>query len=140
MNEMTVRDLMATDVVTLQRNEELVLADQIMALGRIRHLPVVDEADGSLVGIVSQRDLFHGGVMQALGYGKVAEQKMLRAIKVKEVMQTRVETVSPTTPIREAAKRMMRHKIGCLPVLEKGALVGILTEGDFVRLFAEGVS
>jgi CBS domain-containing protein len=138
MSEMTVQDLMTKEVVTLKRNDELALADQIMALGRIRHLPIVDDEDGSLVGIVSQRDLFRSGVLQALGYGTVAEEKLMKAIRIKEVMNPSVETVSPETPVREAAKTMLTEKIGCLPVVDGEALVGILTEADFVRLFAEG--
>ena len=62
-----VRDLMATKVVTLGRNESLTTGDDLMRLGRIRHLPVVAE-DGTLAGIVSQRDLFQSGLLRALGY------------------------------------------------------------------------
>jgi len=138
MSEMTVEDLMTKEVVTLKRNDELVLADQIMSLGRIRHLPVVDDDDGTLVGIVSQRDLFRSALLQALGYGRVAEEKLLKAIRVKEVMRSTVETVSRSTPIRAAAKRMYDEKIGCLPVIDGEELVGILTESDFVRHFSEG--
>jgi CBS domain-containing membrane protein len=71
-----VRDLMTRDVATLGRNESLRTADDVMRLGRIRHLPVVDE-DGSLAGIVSQRDLFHSGLLRALGYGSHARGQAL---------------------------------------------------------------
>ena len=60
-----VRDVMTKDVATLGRNEKLTVADDVMRLGRIRHLPVIDE-DGALAGIVSQRDLFHSGLLRAL--------------------------------------------------------------------------
>ena len=66
---MKVSDLMTPKVKTLQRNEMLSLAEQLMSLERIRHLPVLDE-DGQLAGIVSQRDLFHSGLFRALGHGK----------------------------------------------------------------------
>ena len=63
---MRVQDLMSTDVATLQRNDKLSIADDVMRLGRIRHLPVVDE-DGRVVGVLSQRDLFRGALATALG-------------------------------------------------------------------------
>jgi len=131
----TVADLMSTDVATLDRNDELGLADDLMKLGRIRHLPVLDE-DGLLVGVVSQRDLYHSALVKALGHGTHAMGRTMQALRVKEVMQSNPTTVTPSTPIGEAARLMSRHKIGCLPVVEEGRLVGILTEGDFVAHFA----
>lgn len=135
MEPKTVADLMSTDVATLEQNDELGLADDLMKLGRIRHLPVVDE-DGMLVGVVSQRDLYHSALVKALGHGTHAMGKTLRALRVKEVMQASPTTVLPSTPLVEAARLMSRHKFGCLPVVEDGRLVGILTEGDFVAHFA----
>jgi CBS domain-containing membrane protein len=130
-----VRDLMTRDVVTLGRNETLRTADDVMRLGRIRHLPIVDE-DGALAGIVSQRDLFHSGLMRALGYGSHAQGRALDSLVIKEAMKTDVATTIPDAPLREAAKLMFEKKIGCLVVLENQKIVGILTEGDFVRLAA----
>lgn len=124
---------MTKDLVTLGRNETLRSADDIMRLGRIRHLPVIDE-DGSLAGIVSQRDLFHSGLMRALGYGSHAQAKVLDTMVVKEAMHTEVLTTTPETPLAEAAKLMLERKVGCLVVLEGGKLAGILTESDFVKL------
>ena len=130
-----VRDLMTRDVATLGRNETLRTADDLMRLGRIRHLPIVDE-DGALAGIVSQRDLFHSGLMRALGYGSHAQGRALDSLVIKEAMKTDVATTTPDTPLAEAAKVMWDRKIGCLVVLEGGKIAGILTEGDFVRLAA----
>ena len=130
-----VRDLMTPEAATLQRNDKLSIADNVMQLGRIRHMPVIDE-DGQLCGIVSQRDLFRGALVQAFGYGSVAQKRVLDTIVVKEVMATDVVTVSPNQKLVEAARLMAERKIGCLPVVEEGKLVGILTEGDFVAWFA----
>ncbi len=135
MEGLRVRDLMTSNVTTLQRNDKLTLADDIMRLGRIRHLPVIGE-DGQLAGIVSQRDLFRGALAQALGYGQRAQRKLLDTLVVKEVMSADVITTSPDTPLAEAARVLVERKIGCLPVVEAGRLVGILTEGDFVALAA----
>jgi CBS domain-containing protein len=128
---------MTSDVVTLDRNEKLVVADDVMRLGRIRHLPIVDE-QGKLAGIVSQRDLFHSGLMKALGYGSHAQHNVLDMLAVKEAMRDEVVTTAPTTPLVQAAKLMLERKIGCLVVMDGDKIAGILTEGDFVKLVAEG--
>jgi CBS domain-containing protein len=126
---------MTTDVFTLRRNDRLSIADDLMRQRRIRHIPVLDE-DGRLAGIVSQRDLFRSAILRTLGFGSRAEDQVLNSLVVKEAMTTQVETIGPDAPIREAAERMCGRKIGCLPVVEDGKLVGILTEGDFVALVA----
>ena len=132
-----VKELMTKDVVMLDRNEKLLVADDVMRLGRIRHLPIVD-SDGSLVGIVSQRDLFHSGLMKAMGYGTHAQRKTLDLVAVKEAMKTDVVTVSPDTALAVAAKLMLEKKIGCLVVLEGNKIAGILTEADFLKVYAPG--
>ncbi len=131
-----VEDLMTSEVVTLYRNDEIALADDLMNLGRVRHIPVLDENE-NLVGILTQRDLFRSALLQSLGYGAVAQDRALKGIRIQSVMTTGVVTASPTTPLSEAAERMVRQKVGCLPVLEGAKLVGILTEADFVNAFVE---
>ena len=136
MKELKVLDVMTADPTTLKRNDKLTLADDIMRLGRVRHLPVVDDDGEILVGIVTQRDLFRDALAQALGYGKHAQRKILDTLSVKDVMATEVVTTSPDTSLIEAARLLTERKIGCLPVVDNGRLVGILTEGDFVALVA----
>jgi CBS domain-containing protein len=130
-----VKNLMSSQVRTLEMNAALSLADEVMAMERIRHLPVLDE-DEELVGIVTQRDLFRGALARALGFGDHAQQKILDTLKVKDVMHTEPVTIGPDAHVREAARLMLQHKIGCLPVIEQGRLVGIVTESDFVELFS----
>lgn len=132
-----VRDLMSTDVATLRENDNLSIADDVMRLGRIRHMPVVSDDESELVGVVSQRDLFRGALARALGYGEHAQAKMLGMLRVKNVMSREPATVPPDTEIREAARLMLDRKIGCLLVTEGERLVGILTEADFVRAMVE---
>lgn len=131
-----VKDVMTSNVTTLKRNEQLTLADDVMRLGRIRHLPVLDDDGETLIGIVSQRDLFRGALAQAIGYGEHARRKLLNTLVVKEIMTTDPITTTPDTPLVDAARILMERKIGCLPVVQAGRLVGILTEGDFVALVA----
>jgi CBS domain-containing protein len=128
-----VADLMSTELVTLGRNETLLVADELLKQKRVRHLPVLDD-DGELSGIVTQRDLFRGALLRSLGYGSRAEDMMLASLLVKDAMTDDPVTTTPSTPLADAARLMIDRGIGCLPVLDGGRLVGILTEGDFVRL------
>lgn len=133
LGKIQVQRLMTPVVKTLQRNDQLTIADDVMREQRIRHLPVLDE-DGVVCGVVSQRDLFRGALARALGYGQTAQQKMHSMLLVKEVMSTTVVTIGPHEPLANAARLMLENKVGCLPVLEGEKLVGILTESDFVKL------
>ena len=130
-----VADLMSAEMLTLGRNDTLTIADELMKQQRVRHLPVLDDY-GDLCGIVTQRDLFRGAVLRSLGYGSRAEDLMLASLAVKDAMTEDPITVAPDMPLADAARQMLEHGIGCLPVLENGRLVGLLTEGDFVRIVA----
>jgi CBS domain-containing protein len=135
-SDLRVRDVMTGEVTTLRQNDQLTIADDVMRLGRIRHLPVLDDKGEAVVGIVSQRDLFRNALARAIGYGEVAQTRVMELIKVKEVMVTQVVTIGPDASLAEAARTMMERKLGCLVVIDGGRLVGILTEGDFVKLAA----
>jgi CBS domain-containing protein len=134
MRPLRVRDWMTREVATVRRNDRLTLADDLMRLGRVRHTPVLDDHSDELVGIVSQRDLFRGALARALGYGAHAQDRVLATLVIKDVMTTDPVTISPDATLADAARLMEGRKIGCLPVVEDGALVGILTESDFLRL------
>lgn len=131
----TVRDMMTQNPATLERNETLDLAESVMNLGRIRHMPVVD--DGKLVGIVSQRDLFRSALITALGFGRKVTSALIKTIKVKEIMTEKVITISPNASIKDAARQMMDKKIGCIPVVEGDQLIGLVTETDMLRYVVE---
>jgi len=127
---MKVRDIMVKEVATLDVNDELSLANDIMRLGRIRHLPVVDGA--RLVGIISERDLFRSSLAQALGYETKTTRELMKSLRIKDVMVTKVITVSPETDLKTAVQMMVDHKIGCLPVVEGDRLIGLVTETDIL--------
>ncbi len=130
-----VADAMTRDVQTVSRNDRISVADELMKAGRFRHVVVLED-DGRIAGVVSQRDIVFGAVAWTLGQGRAAHDKALEAYPVKEVMATDVATVDPDAPLREAAALMTERKLGCLPVVEGEALVGILTEGDFLYLLS----
>ena len=131
-----VKDVMTRDVQVVKRNDQLAVADTLMKQARIRHLPVLDE-DGLVCAVVSQRDLFRGALLRALGYGARAEEAMLRQVPVKEAMSAEIYTIGPEASVADAARVMVERKIGCLPVVEGEKLIGIVTETDFVKLVAD---
>ena len=131
---MKVRELMTTDVATIGRNDELTIADDIMKMKRVRHLPVLEE--GRLVGILTQRDLFHAALSTALNFGEKAQKEFLKTVVVKEVMTDEVRTIGPDADVKEAARLLIEHRIGCLPVVENGKLIGIVSETDLLRAIA----
>lgn len=130
---MKVKDIMQTDLAILEFNDELSLADDIMKLGRIRHLPVADE--GRLVGIISQRDLFKASLTSAMSYEEKEKREFMKAVVVKDVMVGEVITISPEAGIEEAGQLMLEKKIGCLPVIEDENLVGLITETDILEYY-----
>ena len=132
--KLRVADVMTREVRTLAPNDQLRLAEELMKQGRFRHVVVVD--DGRVVGVLSQRDIFHGALAWSLGQGRKAHEQLLAVTSVKDVMGSRVVTVDPEAPLAEAAALLREHKIGCLPVVAGDALVGVLTEGDFLALLA----
>jgi len=131
VEKMKVRELMSVKVATLGRNDSLDIADGIMSMGRIRHLPVLDGTQ--VVGVVSQRDLFRSALGAALAFGIRRPQDLMRSLEIRGVMSAPAVTVEAGAPVQEAARTMAEKKIGCLPVVEGGRLVGILTENDVLR-------
>lgn len=131
-----VSTVMRTEFASVASKERLDLADDVMKLGRIRHLPVVDGR--RLVGVVSQRDLLAAGLSRALDFGGDQRRSFMRSVEVAEVMAARPITVQPGTTLREAALLMVQHQIGCLPVVdEAGGAVGLVTETDLLRAIYE---
>lgn len=129
-----VSGVMAADPVTLAPDERLDVANDIMGLGRIRHMPVV--ADGVVVGVLSQRDLFRAAISSALALRPEAERAWLGKIHVGEVMSTPVWTAAPDWSLQRAVAEMVARRIGCLPVCEDGRLVGLVSESDCLRLLS----
>lgn len=125
----TVGQFMATDLFTVRPDDLIDLAASVMDWKHIRHVPVEDD-DGQVVGLVSHRDLLH-----FLAQGLM--NKQAQPVTVKEVMKRELITVNPETPTLDALGIMRRSKVGCLPVVENGKLVGIVTAYDFLALSAE---
>ena len=134
-SDLRVEQVMTRDVHTVERNEKIAVAEELMRAGRFRHIVVVDD-EGLLAGVVSQRDIVFSALSWQLGQGSNAHRRALESVLAKELMQTQVVTIAPNEPISLAAQRMTEHKVGCLPVVDGADLVGIVTEGDFLSLLA----
>jgi CBS domain-containing membrane protein len=127
-----VSDLMTEKVYSIRPGEDLARLADLMDDLHVRHVPVVDE-DRVVVGLVSHRDLVRQ-VLHASAELPLAEMRqLLKGKDVRSIMITDVETAEPDMEIGEAGQLMLDNKLGCLPVVLGGRLVGILTEADFVK-------
>ncbi|KQB07437.1 acetoin utilization protein AcuB [Vibrio metoecus] len=126
-----VEDMMTRNPHTLLRTHTLNDAKHLMEALDIRHIPVVD-ANKKLLGIVTQRDLL---AAQESNLQRIAQDPSYTLdTPLYEVMHTDVMSVVPQAGLKESALYMQKHKIGCLPVVAKSELVGIITDSDFVTI------
>jgi acetoin utilization protein AcuB len=136
MAEQLVKDWMTTSVVTISKNTTLPQARQIMLQHNIRHLPVV--GDGELVGIVTWGDIRRESASNATSLTRWELNTILDALPVRRFMTASPLTVTPLTGVARAAQIMVEEKIGGLPVVDQGRLVGIITESDILRIVILG--
>lgn len=125
---------MKTKVIRISADDTLWTVKEIMELAHVRHLPVVRQ--GELVGVVSQRDLLRASLSNVMGLPADEQQLFLEGVKIGDVMSGEPVWIAPDASIREAARIMAQRKIGCLPVIEAGELIGIVTEIDVLSYFA----
>ena len=129
--EGVVTEIMMGSPVTLRPEDTLDLANDVISLGRIRHIPVVDA--GRLVGLLSERDLMGAAASHVFGLKQKSKSALLKSVLIRDVMKKRVVTVAPETSIKDAAHLMADKKIGCVPVVINGAIVGLVTTTDILR-------
>jgi CBS domain-containing membrane protein len=124
---------MTNRVASVGSGDSLALAEELMEVERIRHLPVVD--GDVLVGLLSQRDLVAASISTLNNPSDEDDLERKRRVPVSEIMRGSVETVRPEDDVIVAADKLLEQKLGSLPVVdERDRLVGMLTESDFVRL------
>lgn len=131
-----VKNIMTKDVFTLNQNDSLSAAKDLMDLARIRHIPIVDNL-GNFVGLLTHRDILAATISELAGIDRETKDEIERGIPIREIMQTDVVTVSADLSLKEAARLLLEEKYGCLPVVCAGRLCGIITEADFLRLTIE---
>jgi len=133
---MLVKDRMTRNPVTITPDTSFPEAFRMIREKRIRHLPVVDE-QGKLIGIVAQTDLLHASPSIATPFNVFEMSYLLANLHVREVMSSPPITAPEDTPLEEVARVMVEKKIGCLPVMRDGTLVGMITETDIFETFVE---
>lgn len=129
---MRVREIMAKDPLCARADDTLLDAVRHMEERKVRHLPVVEA--GRLIGVLSDRDLLEATGARPQGFvdGEDRRPKLVR-----DYMSAHVETTSPDEGAADAALYLARRSLGCLPVVEGGKLVGIVTETDVMAAYAE---
>ncbi|MGE5603687.1 MAG: CBS and ACT domain-containing protein [Nitrososphaerales archaeon] len=133
---MLVGERMSRNPVTILDTASIDDGLHLMRERKVRRLPVLDES-GKMVGIVSDKDLLHAAPSPATSLSVYELHYLLAKLTIKQVMSSPVISVSPDTPLEEAARVMADNKIGGLPVVEGGKLVGIITETDVFKILVE---
>jgi len=128
---LTVAEIMTREPYTLTPDDTLADARQMLAAHHIRHIPIVS-ADNSLIGLVSQRDVLAAGDTSVLNEGGGGPRENYVALS--SIMSSPVQTADESSSLRGAAMHLQKYKLGCLPVLRDGKLVGIITDSDFVAI------
>ncbi len=133
---MLVGERMTRNPITISETASIDDGLHLMRERKVRRLPVLD-ASGQMVGIVSDKDLLHAAPSPATSLSVYELHYLLSKLTIKQVMSRPVITVTPDTPLEEAARIMADNKIGGLPVVEDGKLVGIITETDIFKILLE---
>ncbi len=132
----TVRDWMSQPPICVSDSTTLLEARRLMRMRRVRRLPVLD-SDGRLVGIVTEGDInrisdSHVHDMRQYNlYHRVAD------LPLRDFMTRNVITVGPDEPVIAVAQLLLRHRIGGVPVVEEGRVIGVITESDLFRRMVE---
>jgi acetoin utilization protein AcuB len=134
---MRTKDIMTTNVVTVNEKTSLTDARRIMEAHRIRRLPVVNR--GKLVGLLTKHKLLEVAPSPATSLSRWELNYLLDKLTVKEIMVKNPWTITPDTPVEEALRTGREKGYGAFPVVEDGRLVGIVTESDIVRLMTEAL-
>lgn len=128
-----VRDWMSKDVVMITPDQTLPEAHELMKRHKIRRLPVLEGS--KLIGILTLGDLREASPSDATSLSVFELNYLLGRLPVIKIMTRDPLTVTPATGLTEAAKLMLNHKIGGLPVVEDNELVGMITESDIFRAY-----
>ncbi len=135
---MNVSEIAHTVLVTVTMDHTIGRARDIMKMKKIRHLLVMDGSE--LVGVITDRDVRSHLSSRIDTPIESSEDEKTLETKIHKVMTRDLITVSPDAPIGEAASLLLKHKIGCLPVIDKdGSAVGIVTDADFLGYLARGI-
>jgi CBS domain-containing membrane protein len=128
-----VKDIMTEEVFVLNSSQTLELVRSLMRIKHVRHVPIVDP-DNTFVGLITHRDLLSQTISHLAEIDEEEQEYLDRNIHIMNIMKTDVMTIAPEMDVCTAITQILENKYGCLPVVENGKLVGIVTEADFLNL------
>jgi len=131
---LVARDVMSSPVATLPRDATIAQAWHFVQSRDVRHVPIVDEA-GTIIGVISDRDLLRDAVSDAITHGSKPLTKRL----VRDLVHSRLLTAGPDTDIAQIARVLFEEHVGSLPVIdEQQTLIGLITRSDILKAIVEG--
>ncbi|WP_065187647.1 CBS domain-containing protein [Shewanella woodyi] len=135
---MNVRDIMSTQLVCISDEANLKDAHSLMQNRGVRHLPVISESDGKLVGILTHKKMISTVMSMIYKYGADALDRKERNQGIQPLMESDFQRLAQDEPLAIVVKYFIDNKLGCLPVVDsEGKIEGIVTSSDFVKLCAE---
>ena len=130
---MFVKLWMNSNPITIVAGQTIADADQLLREHKIRRLPVVDK-EGHLIGIVSKHDVADA-LPSSVDSTCDGTPGLSNSVQIQAIMTASPMTVDPLTPLETVAKQMRKHKLGGMPVVQDGKLVGVITESDIFSAF-----
>jgi acetoin utilization protein AcuB len=136
---MKVGDIMTSEILTLKAEDPVRTASELAETKGLRRFPVVDSR-GALVGILTDRDLKNATASSIVLTQKKSHDFLLDSTKIETIMTAEPKTVTPDTSVEDAARMILDMKVGGLPVVDGGKLVGIVTETDLINALLDLLS
>ena len=134
---MKIEAIATREVITARTTDSMLTASKLLKERVIRHLPVLDEK-GRLVGVITDRDIKRASASEATSLDIHELLYLLDRLEVTKVMTRNPVTLPLGATVQEAAQLMIRHKIGCILIMDGGKLAGIVTDVDMLKLLARG--
>ncbi|GGM83894.1 HPP family protein [Shewanella xiamenensis] len=132
---MKVSDIMSTEVICISDGASLKDAHHLMQTRSVRHLPVISETDGTLVGILTHKKMIASVLSMLNKYGQGALDRKERYTPIATVMDKDCQSLTPDEPLTVVVEYFIGNKLGCLPVVDNNKKVlGIVTSSDFIKL------
>ena len=133
---MIIERRMTKNPVTITPDASVVEASDLMKKEKVHRLPVLDK-DKNLVGVISEQDILFATPSPASSLSIHEMAYLLSKLTVKKIMSKNPVTISKDTPVEEAARLMVDQDLSCLPVVENGKLVGIVSKSDMFKILLE---
>ncbi|QUM76758.1 CBS domain-containing protein [Moritella sp. 24] len=138
---MKVKDIMAKNIICISHKASLKDAHELMQTRGVRHLPVISENDGTLVGILTHKKMISTIISMVTKYGTEILARKERGQLIEDLMDTDFQKITEDEPLKVVVEYFIDNKLGCLPVIDsQNKVTGIVTSSDFVKLCAQLLS